>query len=71
MREAGFRMERVFYFNLVGTLGWWVNARLRRISRIPLRQLRCFDMLVPILRLENRVPLPFGQSIIAIGTVGA
>jgi SAM-dependent methyltransferase len=71
MREAGFRMERVFYFNLVGTLGWWVNARLRKIPRIPLRQLRYFDMLVPILRLENRVPLPLGQSVIAIGTVGA
>ena len=70
MREAGFRVERAFYFNLVGTLGWWINARLRRAPRIPLRQLRYFDSLVPALRLEDRVPLPFGQSIIAIGAVG-
>lgn len=71
MRQAGFRVEHVSYFNLVGTLGWWVNARLRRLPRIPLQQLRYFDSLVPILRLEDRVPLPFGLSVIAIGALGA
>jgi SAM-dependent methyltransferase len=71
MSEAGFKVERVFYFNLLGTLGWWVNARLRKVPRIPIEQLRYFDTLVPILRLEDRVPLPFGQSVIAIGAVGA
>jgi SAM-dependent methyltransferase len=71
MSEAGFQVERTFYFNLVGTLGWWVNARLRKVPRIPIDQLRYFDTLVPILRLEDRVPLPFGQSVIAIGAVGA
>jgi len=71
MHEAGFRVERAFYFNLVGTIGWWINARLRQAPRIPLEQLRYFDTLVPILRLEDRVPLPFGQSVIAIGAVGA
>jgi SAM-dependent methyltransferase len=70
MREAGFRVERAFYFNLVGTLGWWVNARLRKAPRIPLGQVRYFDSLVPALRLEDRMPLPFGQSVIAIGAVG-
>ena len=70
MREAGFRVERAFYFNLVGTLGWWVNARLRKTPRIPLGQVRYFDKLVPALRLEDRMPLPFGQSVIAIGAVG-
>jgi hypothetical protein len=71
MSEAGFKIERVFYFNLLGTLGWWVNARLRKVPRIPVQQLRYFDTLVPILRVEDRVPLPFGQSVIAIGAVGA
>jgi SAM-dependent methyltransferase len=71
MSEAGFQVERAFFFNLVGTVGWWVNARLRKVPRIPLEQLRYFDALVPILRLEDRVSLPFGQSVIAIGAVGA
>ena len=70
MRAAGFRVEKVFYFNLLGTIGWWVNSRLRRVPRIPLSQLRYFDALVPMLRLEDRVQLPFGQSVIAVGAVG-
>jgi SAM-dependent methyltransferase len=71
MSDAGFQVERAFYFNLVGTLGWWVNARLRKVPRIPVEQLRYFDSLVSILRLEDRVRLPFGQSVIAIGAVRA
>lgn len=70
MNQAGFRVERAFYFNLVGTLGWWVNARIRNVPRIPIKQLRIFDAMVPILQLEDLVPLPFGQSVIAVGTVG-
>jgi len=71
MREAGFRVERAFYFNLLGTIGWWVNARLRQVPRIPVDQVRYFDTLIPMLRLEDRVPLPFGLSVIAIGARGA
>jgi hypothetical protein len=71
MNEAGFQVERAFYFNLAGTFGWWVNARLRKVRCIPVEQIRYFDTLVPILRLEDRMPLPFGQSVIAIGAVGA
>ena len=70
MQNAGFRVQRTFYFNLVGTLGWWVNARMRKAPRIPIQQLRHFDRLVPLLRFEDRVPLPLGQSVIAIGGLG-
>jgi 2-polyprenyl-3-methyl-5-hydroxy-6-metoxy-1,4-benzoquinol methylase len=70
MNQAGFRVERAFYFNLVGTLGWWVNARIRNVPRIPIKQLRIFDAMVPILQLEDLVPLPFGQSVIGVGSVG-
>lgn len=71
MRLAGFRVESTFYFNLVGTLGWWLNARVRKVPRIPLTQLQYFDALVPILRVEDHLRLPFGQSVIAIGVLGA
>jgi len=66
-RAAGLRLERMFWFNRAGTLGWWLNARVRRTRRIPLGQLRSFDAMVPLLRLERLLPLPFGQSLIAIG----
>ena len=67
MQQAGFRVERTFYFNLLGTIGWWINGRLRKVPRIPSQQLRYFDALVPALRYEDYVPLPVGQSVIAIG----
>jgi hypothetical protein len=60
----------MFYFNLVGIFGWWLNARVRKVSRIPIEQLRYFDTIVPLLRLEDRLPLPLGQSLIAIGAIG-
>ena len=69
MEQAGFRVRHAFYFNLVGTLGWWLNARVRKASRIPIQQLRYFDLLVPIFRLEDHMPLPMGQSIIGVGVL--
>jgi SAM-dependent methyltransferase len=67
MERAGLRVEQVRWFNRVGVFGWWFNGRIRRVSRIPLDQLRTFDRLVPMLRLERFLPLPFGQSLIAVG----
>jgi SAM-dependent methyltransferase len=66
-RRAGLTLENVSWFNPVGAVGWWVNSRIRRASRIPVGQLRVFDSMVPILRVGDRVPLPFGQSLIAVG----
>lgn len=67
MERAGLRVEEVRWFNRVGVFGWWFNGRIRRVSRIPPDQLRTFDRLVPMLRLERFLPLPFGQSLIAVG----
>jgi SAM-dependent methyltransferase len=69
MRSAGLRVEQIFYFNLVGMFGWWLNARVRKTPRIPVGQLRYFDKLVPILQAEDLLSLPFGQSLIAVGVV--
>jgi SAM-dependent methyltransferase len=69
MSLAGFRVEQVFYFNLVGMLGWLLNSRLLAVSRLPVQQVRMFDGLVPFLRLEDRIPLPLGQSVIGIGVL--
>jgi SAM-dependent methyltransferase len=71
LEGAGFNVQRVFYFNLIGSLGWWLSARIRRQARIPRRQLQVFDSLVPLLRLEHLLPLPLGQSVIGVGTLRA
>ncbi|CAN5167215.1 class I SAM-dependent methyltransferase [soil metagenome] len=65
--DAGLDVVHMAWFNRVGIIGWWMNARVRRQRRIPLSQLRLFDALVPLLRLENVLPMPFGQSLIAVG----
>ncbi len=65
---AGLRVEKMFWYNRVGIFGWWFNGRIRRMPRIPLGQLKAFDRLVPLLRWERLLPLPFGQSLVAIGT---
>jgi SAM-dependent methyltransferase len=66
--NAGLRLISMKWFNRVGTFGWWLNARLRSRRRIPLQQLKTFDHFVPLLQLERFLPLPFGQSLIAVGT---
>ena len=66
--KAGLSVIHMQWFNRVGTFGWWLNARVRKATRIPIGQLKLFDSLVPILRLERFLPAPFGQSLIAVGT---
>ena len=67
-QRAGLVVEHLFWFNRVGTLGWWFHGRVRRVKRIPPGQLKTLNALVPLLRLERFLPLPFGQSVIAVGT---
>jgi SAM-dependent methyltransferase len=67
IERAGLRVIHLEWFNRVGTLGWWLNARVRMARRIPVDQLRQFDRLVPLLKLERWMRLPFGQSLIGVG----
>lgn len=63
---AGFLVERLRYFNMLGAIGWWVNVRLLRRKYLPLGQSRLLNILVPLLRLEDRINPPFGLSLIAV-----
>jgi SAM-dependent methyltransferase len=67
--RANCTAESMFYFNMLGACGWWLNARLLGVPRIPRSQLRWFDRLIPLLRAEDRLPRPFGLSVIGIGAV--
>lgn len=69
--KAGLRLRAMFWYNRIGVFGWWWNGRVRKVDRIPVGQLRAFDRLVPVLRFERCLPLPFGQSLVAIGTADA
>jgi SAM-dependent methyltransferase len=66
LEEAGFRVEHTAFFNRIGVLGWYLNSVLLRRSRVPAFQLRLQNLLVPFLRAEAVLPLPFGLSLIAV-----
>jgi len=65
--DAGLTSERIFNFNSLGILGWFINAKLLGRTKFNKFQLKMFDSLVPIIsRIEAILPLP-GLSIIGIG----
>jgi len=68
--ECGFNVTKVRYFNFVGLWGWWWNARFSKRANQSDAQIRFFDTyLVPVLsRLEKVLPVPIGQSLLAVGT---
>ncbi len=46
--------------------GWFFNARVLRRDAVPAFQSALYDYIVPLARLEDRLPLPAGMSLIAI-----
>ena len=65
--SLGFRAD-MRYMNMVGCLGWWVNAKILKKTEQSEDQIKFFDSaIVPILsKLEAAVEPPFGQSIFAV-----
>src|SRR5262245_60236820 len=67
LQEAGFQVEHTVFFNRLGALGWYLNSVILRRTRVPGLQLHVQNLLVPLLRVEAALPLPFGLSLIAVG----
>jgi len=66
LEQAGFRVEKMMYLNMLGALGWFVNGRLLRKKLLPSRQVRLFDLLIKLLAIENWIDPPFGLSVLAV-----
>jgi len=66
VREAGFEIESVSRLNALGLLGWWFNGRILRRRHVPGFQAKINNLLVPVLRLERALRLPFGLSLVVI-----
>lgn len=67
LEASGFAVQELAYFNRLGVFGWFINGRVFRRRHIPSIQARIFNLLVPLFRLAEWVPLPFGQSLVAVG----
>ena len=67
LAQAGFTVEHSSTFNVVGAIGWYLNSRLLRRRAVPGFQARFFDLLVPLLRLEEPLNTKIGLSVVAVG----
>lgn len=68
LRRAGFLICEVFYYDVFGIIGWYLNGNLLGRRNIDRRAFGFFNTLVPILRILDRLP-PFritGISVIAL-----
>ena len=69
MNDSGFRIEKCFYFNFIGALGWFISSKILNKKLIPEDQAMCVERLTPILSLcESLLKPPLGLSLIAIGS---
>jgi hypothetical protein len=50
----------------MGILGWFLNSKILRKKRLPSFQLRIYNLLVPLFKLEKFLPLPFGTSLLVV-----
>jgi SAM-dependent methyltransferase len=67
LRNSGFRIEQLTYFNLFGMLGWWLNSKVMRRKILPSGQLTLYNKLVPVFRkIEESIGPPIGQSLWAV-----
>ena len=68
VKQTNFKIERMDYLNLIGTLGWFYDARIKGIINQNEHHVTFFDnRIVPIARkFERNVNIPFGQSLIVI-----
>ncbi|HXI50381.1 MAG TPA: methyltransferase domain-containing protein [Candidatus Saccharimonadales bacterium] len=73
LEQAGFRVQCLHYFNLIGYAGWWWTFCVLKRRRFSLGAVRLFDRVIfPIAsRFEQQVVRPpIGQSLIAIAEAG-
>ncbi len=68
LRRSGFELERCFYFNASGLLGWYVVGNLLGKRQIPDGPMDLYNRFVPVHRLIDRcLAGKMGLSVIAVG----
>jgi SAM-dependent methyltransferase len=68
--RAGWKVDHLSFMNLLGIPGWFLNSRVLGRKLLPIKQVVLYDKLTPILRIEDRVRLPIGMSLVAAATAG-
>ncbi len=66
LEQAGFRLVHLQHFNMAGIPGWLLNGRLLGRKALPAFQVRLYNLLLPLFKLERLFRLPFGLSLVAV-----
>jgi glycosyltransferase involved in cell wall biosynthesis len=66
LETIGFKIIFLKDFNRIGMLGWFLNSKILKTKRLPSFQLRIYNLLVPLFKLEEFFPLPFGTSLLGV-----
>lgn len=64
--QVGFEIEEIRYLNALAVPGWFLNSRILCRRRLPKLQLALFRILMPLVRLETRLRMPLGLSLLAV-----
>jgi len=70
LNSVGFRVIFSKYFNIVGIIGWFISSKIFKRELIPSYHLKVFNLITPLLKLEKRIRIPIGLSLIAVGKKG-
>lgn len=64
MEDAGLEVHRLEYMNALGLAGWWVNNKVLRRRLPDPTQVGVFERLMPLVRLEDHLPVPLGLGVV-------
>ena len=63
---AGFEIESLRFLNRPAVFGWWLNSRVLKRRVMPKGQLKAFNWMMPLLRLEENREPGFGLSLLVL-----
>ncbi|MDI6840227.1 MAG: class I SAM-dependent methyltransferase [bacterium] len=55
LKQSGFYVERIFFYNLTGLFSWFVNSRILKRKQYPILQTMLFDKFLPLLVGVERI----------------
>ncbi len=62
-----FKVQKMFYFNFLGTFGWFLSGKLQRNKQIPTNQVKIFNFFVKIAKILDKITFQkIGLSLIAV-----
>jgi len=70
VRAAGYTVRYCKYLNMLGALGWLVNGKILGRRMMPKQQMRLFNKLAWMLKLERHIGPPFGLSLLVVAEKG-